>query len=69
MTMMMMYTEYLPDMSHFININFNQLVTSVTFSAILPTTSRADDISIFIGEETETQRAYRTPFGTSLHKY
>lgn len=36
---MVMYTECLPDMSHFININFNQLVTSVTFSAVLPTTS------------------------------
>lgn len=66
---MMMYIEYLPDMSHFININFNQLVTSFTLSAILPTTSWSDDISIFIGEEIETQRAYRTPFGTSLHKY
>ena len=66
---MIMYIEYLPDTSHFININFNQLVTSVTLSAILPRTSWADDISIFTGEEIETQRAYRTPFGTSLHKY
>lgn len=39
MIIMVMYTEYLPDMSHFININFNQLANSVTFSAILPTTS------------------------------
>ena len=39
MIIMMMYIEYLPDMSHFININFNQLVTSVTLSAIIPRTS------------------------------
>lgn len=54
---MMIYIEYLPDMSHFINIIFNKLAPSDTLSSILIKTLWAGTISISIDEENETQRA------------
>lgn len=58
---MMIYIECLSDMSHFINIIFNQLATSDTLPLIFTTTLWVGVISIFINKENETQRAYRTP--------
>lgn len=55
--MMIIHIEYLPEMSHFINIIFNKLATSDTLSLILIKILWVGDIPIFIDEENETQRA------------
>lgn len=57
MKITMIIYEYLPDMSHFINIIFNKLATSDTLSLILIKILWVGDTSIFIDEENETQRA------------